>query len=229
MPDSPEKSVTVVRVKHILNKIHTISYIQNTYNFTNNYQFTTRMQLNNMNVEVVSQAKLLGTHITNDLKWNKNTHELVKKGNARMQLLRKIKSFNAPMEDLKQIYITFIRSCLEQSCTVWNSMISQENSEDLERIQKCALKIIFEDKYLDYQNALNKIDLETLSERRETLCRSFARKGVSNVKIKKHFRINSKKHKMNTRYPEIYEVDFAHTERLKKSPIIYMQNLLNTE
>ena len=34
---------------------------------------------------------------------------------------------------------------------------------------------------------------------------------------------------MNTRYPETYEVDFANTERLKKSPIIYMQNLLNTD
>ena len=144
-----------------------------------------------------------------------------------MQLLRKIKSFNAPLKDLKQIYITFIMSCLEQSCTVWNSMITKENSDDLERIQKCALKIIFEDKYKDYPNALNKIDLETLAERREKLCRIFAQKGVSNPKLKKHFRLNIKTHQMDTRHPEKFEVDHARTERLKRSPIIYMQNLLN--
>ena len=38
---------------------------------------------------------------------------------------------------------------------------------------------------------------------------------------------NSKKHDMITRNPEVYKVQFANTERLKNSPIIYMQELLN--
>ena len=54
----------------------------------------------------------------------------------------------------------------------------------------------------------------------------FAKKGVSNPKFKKYFRFNIKTHKMNTRHPEKFEVDYARTERLKRSPIIYMQNLL---
>ena len=54
------------------------------FNSTKNYQFTNRMQLNNVNVDVVSETKLLRTHITNDLKWDKNTYELIKKANARM-------------------------------------------------------------------------------------------------------------------------------------------------
>ena len=36
-----------------------------------------------------------------------------------------------------------------------------------------------------------------------------------------------KKHKMNTRFSEEFKVEFANTKRMKKSPIIYMQNLLN--
>ena len=43
------------------------------FNYTKNYQFTTRMQLNNVKVDVVSGLKLLRTYITNDLKWDK-TH-----------------------------------------------------------------------------------------------------------------------------------------------------------
>ena len=80
------------------------------FNYTKNYQFTTRTQLKNVNVDVVPETKLLGTHITNDLKCDKNTYELIKNANARMQLLRKIKSFNAPLENLKLVYITFIKS-----------------------------------------------------------------------------------------------------------------------
>ena len=37
------------------------------FNFIHNYQFTTRLELNHTNVKVVSEGKLLGTHITNDL------------------------------------------------------------------------------------------------------------------------------------------------------------------
>ena len=60
---------------------------------------------------------LLGTIITNDLKWNENTATIVQKENARMELLRIVASFGASFEDLKLIYILFVRSHLEQSAT----------------------------------------------------------------------------------------------------------------
>ena len=42
-------------------------------NFTKNYQFGSRLSLDQDILEVVSEAKLLGTILTNDLKWEKNT------------------------------------------------------------------------------------------------------------------------------------------------------------
>ena len=63
------------------------------FNFIKNYQFTMRVSMDNVNLEVVNDAKLLGTHITNDIKWELNTKHLVRKGNSRMQLLRKISTF----------------------------------------------------------------------------------------------------------------------------------------
>ena len=41
------------------------------------------------------------------------------------------------------------------------------------------------------------------------------------------FPINVKSHNMKTRNPEKYLVQYAQNERSKKSPIIYMQKLLN--
>ena len=50
------------------------------FNFTNDYQFTTRMGLHNKNIEVLDSTKLLGTIISNDLKWDLNSKEIVRKG-----------------------------------------------------------------------------------------------------------------------------------------------------
>ena len=42
------------------------------FNFTKNHKFTTRLNENGENIDVVNQLKLLGTIITDDLKWDKN-------------------------------------------------------------------------------------------------------------------------------------------------------------
>ena len=84
---------------------------------------------------------------------------------------------------MKSVYITFIRSVCEQSSSVWHSGLTQQNSEDIERIKKIALKIILKEKYIDYQNALNVLDLKKLKDRREILSLEFAIKCLKNYKI----------------------------------------------
>ena len=59
--------------------------------------------------------------MSDDLKWDQNTQYLVKKANARMQLLTKIAGFGATREDLRTVYTTFVRSILEQSAVVWHT------------------------------------------------------------------------------------------------------------
>ena len=83
-----------------------------------------------------------------------------------MELLRRLAEFNIPVEDLKNIYILSIRSILEQSATVWHSSLTQENTNDLERVQKSATKIILKQYDISYKKRLAKLDLETLSNRR---------------------------------------------------------------
>ena len=103
------------------------------FNFTKNYQFT---------VEVVDQTKLLGTIITNDLKSHNNIGSLVKRANARIRILHKISEFSAPVEDMVTIYISYVRSIIEQSCTIWHYRLTAEDSADLERVQNSVLRII---------------------------------------------------------------------------------------
>ena len=113
------------------------------FNYTHKYQFTTRLCVNDRPLEVFNGTRLLGTIIQDNLGWDKNTAEIVRKANARMELLRKVASFGTNHEELTNIYILFVRSLLEHSATVWHSSLTEDNKNDLERVQKTALKVIW--------------------------------------------------------------------------------------
>ena len=61
------------------------------FNESKNFQFTTRLQLENFILEILDHIKLLGIHISTDLTWHKNTKELISKGYHRMIIIKKIK------------------------------------------------------------------------------------------------------------------------------------------
>ena len=199
------------------------------FNFTRKYQFTTDISVNNEEIELVKETKLLGTHITNDLKWNKNTSEIVKKANKRMQVLTRASKFTSNIHDLKRIYLTYIQSILDQSAVVWHSSLSQRNRNDLERIQKVAVKIILGKNYLSYKEGLLKLRLEKLDCRREKICLNFAKKCLKNEKVKHFFEKDYKLHKMNTRSKNVFKVRTSRTKRFQQSSIPYMVKLLNNE
>ena len=80
----------------------------------------------------------------------------------RMGILHRLNEYDVPIEDLVLIYILYIRSVLEQSAVVWHSSLTEENRNDLERVQKTALKIILKNKYHTYESALQRTNLEAL-------------------------------------------------------------------
>ena len=47
------------------------------FNFSKDKKFSTDVKISNESIETVSETKLLGTIITDDLKWNKNTNYIV--------------------------------------------------------------------------------------------------------------------------------------------------------
>ena len=146
-----------------------------------------------------------------------------------MELLRKISEFTTSIEDKREIYTSYIRSIVEQSSVVWHSSLTKENSQDLERVQKCAVRLILGGKYESYEDALTRVNLDSLYTRREQLCKNFALKSIKsdNERANGLFKEKDSKHKMKARNYEKYEVKFANTGRLKKSAVPYMQRMLN--
>ena len=130
---------------------------------------------------------MLGVIISNDLKWHKNTNYLTKKGNKKMRMLHIAAKFTKNREHLKHIYKTFIRSNLEFSSTVWHSSLSVADRQDLERVQKAAVKVILGKEYKSYDEALCELKLESLHERREAMALKFVKKSLENSNFSKLF------------------------------------------
>jgi hypothetical protein len=197
-------------------------------NFTRNYQLSTRIYLEGELLEIVSETMLLGCVITSDLKFHRNTEHMVKKAYARMSLLKKLFTFKVSTEDLVNIYILYIRSLVEQNVAVWSSTITQEEIEDIERVQKVALRIILKESYATYDGALGYLGLETLHTRRRGLCLRFAKRCLKNKKTASMFPTNPG-YNLRVRDSEMYQVKFANNNRLRDSSIPYLQRLLNED
>ena len=76
------------------------------------------------------------------------------------------------------VYTKEIRSILEMAVPVWHSGLSNQQTADIESIQKVAMRIILQNKYTNYQLACETLTAQTLAERRIKLCTKFARKNL---------------------------------------------------
>ena len=102
------------------------------------------------------------------------------------------------------LLVNFDALCkLDQSAEVWHSSLSQKNRNDLERVQKSALKCIFGDSYISYEDALKKLRLVTLEERREQMSLKFAKQCLKIEKMKQLFPKNESQHLMEKRKKDL--------------------------
>ena len=199
------------------------------FNFTKEKQFTTDIVLKKEKLQTVSQTKLLGTIITDGLKWDENTKYIVKKANQKMRMLHKFSKFTKNKSHIMHIFKSQVRSVLEYCSTVWHSSLTESDSKDIERIQKAAVKLIMGKNYQGYSDSLNFLKLDSLHERRKKNALKFAKKSVMNEKFSSFFPKNPEGHIMRTRFSDRYKVNKANTERYRRSAVPYLQRLLNQD
>ena len=84
-------------------------------------------------------------------------------------------------------------------------------------------------KYTSYDEALKDTYLQSLKDKREELCKKFAKNcnESNNERVNQIFKLRKKEHEMKTRKTENFKVDYAKTERRKTSAVPYMQRLIN--
>ena len=128
--------------------------------------------------------------------------------------------------ELKTIYCQHVRSILEYASVVWHSGLTLENKANIERVQKCALSIILGKDYINYENALSLLNLESLCRRREKLCLKFAKKSLASERFSSWFvpdeNTQNTRRKIKTVKPAL-----TRTTRFQKSALPYLTNILN--
>ena len=110
-----------------------------------------------------------------------------------MKILHTAAKFTSNISDLKLIYNQYIRSVLEYGSNVWHSSLTQQNKEDIERLQRSSVKIILKNNYDSYKKALKVLNMETLDQRREKGNLTFAKKCLKIENMKSLFPLNEKK------------------------------------
>ena len=123
--------------------------------------------INNKQIEVVSSAKLLLVVVSDNLRWNAHVESICKKAATRLYFLKQLKRAKVPPKDMLLFYTTCIRPVLEYACPVFHHYLPQYLSNEMERLQKSALRIIQPD--LAYAEALVALDITSLNERRKAL------------------------------------------------------------
>ena len=116
---------------------------------------------------------------------------------------------------------------MEYAPPVWHPNLTQTDSDSIERVQKTALKLVLQKRYLSYKTALNDIKLESLFTRRERLCMKFALKAESHPKFTKWFK-EAKNTSVTREIPKKYCKVFSRKVKYDKSPLSYLTNLLNS-
>ena len=172
-------------------------------------------------MDVEEEIKLMGVKISSDLSWHSNTKFICSKGYMRLWLLRNLKKYGTSMWDMKDVYMKQVRSVLEMAVPAWEPGLSKSEANQIERVQRTACAIILGSNYTSYSKALEILKLETLAERRKSLCLTFAKKAMKNEKFQDWF--TESESGSSTVLKEVT----TRTKRYRRSPLPYLTNLLN--
>ena len=176
-------------------------------------------------LETVDNAKILGVTLSNDLKWNTHICECIKKANTRLYFLVQLKRARVPIEDIVNFYCTTIRSVMEYASQVYHHALPAYLSDDIERVQRRAMRIIFPG--VSYEISLERCGLSTLSARRAVLCdRLFDTLSLPSHKL--NYMLPGKHNATyNTRHKRTFILPRMHTDRYRKSFIPAMCSRVN--
>ena len=178
-------------------------------------------------VDVVEEQKILGYIMRSDMKTISNTEYICKRAYRRMWVLRRLKSLGCPVKEMIDVLKQQIVSICEGSVAFWGPMITQNESNMLERCLKTGLHIIFQDQYLSFNHSLKLANMKSLKSRRLEQITSFSKKAIASEKYKSWF-CKSDATSTKTRWKPTASLKpvTCRTQRYQKSSLPLMTRLL---
>ena len=120
-----------------------------------------------MPIELVATAKILGLNVSSDWKWNSHIDSIIKKAQKCLYSLSQLKSSGLGTRGLVQFFCTCIRPYTEYTCPVFRDSLPVYLSNEPERVQKRAMRIIFP--FCSYNGSLVQLNVIKLLDRCQEL------------------------------------------------------------
>ena len=178
-------------------------------------------------VESVETMKILGFVFGKNPNVSEHVSYCINKFNKSIWALIHLKRAGIVEDTLLDIYKVMLRPHLEYCSPVFSPMLTKEQSDNLERQQRRAIKIIFGFD-IDYNDLVIKKNVGTLADRRTLACGAFAQKLVASKRFEELFPLNSYREEMaELRSLKKYKEYNATTNRLYRSPLFSMRRFLN--
>ncbi|TWW82115.1 hypothetical protein D4764_01G0019300 [Takifugu flavidus] len=93
-------------------------------------------------VDVVESYKYLCVHLNNNPDWSHNTDALVKKGNSRLFLLRRLRSFGVQGPLLRTFCDSVVGSAIFCGIVCWSSSITDRDRKRMDRLVRRASSVL---------------------------------------------------------------------------------------
>ena len=112
--------------------------------------------------------------MNSDFSWKSHVEAITSKATQRIYFLKQLRRAGVPQSNLLHFYTGVIRPVLEYAAPVWNHLLSKSQIDQIEAIQRRALRIIYTyTNDMPYTNALYCASIPSLVDRREQLSREF--------------------------------------------------------
>ena len=119
-------------------------------------------------IKRVTTHKHLGVHLTSNLDWKKQVHEVCMKANMKLAVLRSVKCLQRGTLDL--LYKLTVRSVLDYGLILYYNNLTQSDKNRLDQIQYKAAKLVTGALHLTNRTKLDsELGWETLATRAECL------------------------------------------------------------
>ena len=139
--------------------------------------------------------------------------------NKRVWSIRHLKRAGFKGADLLKLYESLVRPVLDFCVPAYHSLLSAEQSGELEKMQSRVLKLI--------NDGGDNFEIESLQERRKRLIDKFALKIANSPLFSERWLKIKNRNNYGTRKEEKYEIKRAKTRRMQRNPLNYITMRLN--
>ena len=171
-------------------------------------------------VQRVSSFKLLGVVFNHNLTWDDHVDYMLSKAKKRVHCISQLVHAGVDYNHIVNIYCSIVRSVLEYCCPPWHPGLTSLQSQNIERVQKRCLKILFPT--VSYSNALGLAHIERLDDRRERIVKEL----FNSIKKPSHALNNllHERHLQDVKYYRKiypYDIPFTKNQRTRKDFVTY--------